>query len=147
MTRTNWLTRTTEERFWEKVKKTEGCWLWLGATTSKDIGNSYGRFYSGGKHVLAHRFSYTLLIGLIPEGLELDHLCRNTRCVRPDHLEPVTHQVNSIRGVFKNAKKTHCRNGHPYNQENTYVYPSGRERACKLCMRAASKRYEERGRK
>lgn len=97
---------TTEERFWGKVDKSGPvsqncpelgpCWNWTGNKTGPE---GYGRFYPGGKTgVLAHRFAYQLLTGTIPEGLVIDHLCRNRACVNPSHLEPVTHRVNTLRG-------------------------------------------------
>lgn len=86
--------RPLAKRFWEKVQKTEACWLW---TATCDV-HGYGRFAVGGTPVLAHRVGYELMHGAIPEGLELDHLCRNPSCVRPDHLQPVSHTTNMRRG-------------------------------------------------
>lgn len=87
-------TGTVTERFWPKVERVEdGCWLWTASLT----GDGYGRISLGGKFGpmgLAHRVAYELLVGPIPEGLELDHLCRVRRCVNPEHLEPVTHAEN-----------------------------------------------------
>ncbi len=128
--------KSTESRFWAKVHKTNTCWLWTGAI----IANSgYGQFRyarrSGGR-VLAHRYAYELLIGLIPEGLVIDHLCRNRACVRPSHLEAVTHRENILRGeglAAQNARKTHCTQRHPYSGDNLYVEPSGYRR-CRNCM-------------
>lgn len=87
---------TAEERFWKKVDKAgpNGCWVW---TASLDT-NGYGRFRAVNVHYGAHRFAYMLVVGSISEGLSLDHLCRNTACVNPDHLEPVTHDENMRRG-------------------------------------------------
>ena len=88
-----------EQRFWKYVDKTGDCWNWLGGS----YGAGYGGFYIGGgrenrKRAYAHRFAYEHHVGPIPEGLEIDHLCRNRRCVNPDHLEKaVTHQVNQLR--------------------------------------------------
>lgn len=87
--------RTVEERWWEKVAITEGCWLW---TASLD-GNGYGRFHDGERDTKAHRSGYEMLVGPVPDGLELDHLCRVRACVRPDHLEPVTHAENVRRAA------------------------------------------------
>lgn len=126
------------ERFWLKVEKTGTCWVWKSAPTSK----GYGSFWFNGKGIQAHRFSYELLVGPIPEDLTLDHLCRNRLCVRPDHLEPVTRGVNVLRGEgpgAQNARKTHCPYNHEYTPENTYVvnrHKTGRTyRICKECSR------------
>jgi hypothetical protein len=122
------------ERFWSKVDKTESCWNW---TASKNT-QGYGGFKLNGKVKKAHRVAYELTRGHIPDGLVLDHLCRNHSCVNPDHLEPVTHRENTIRGVVgemtrnRQLSKTHCRRGHEYTEENTYVSPKG-DRTCKSC--------------
>lgn len=92
--------KTLWERFWEKVDASGDCWVWVGAR--KD--NGYGHIFlekredGSSKTGLAHRVSWELLVGEIPEGLDLDHLCRNRACVKPDHLEPVTRSINLRRG-------------------------------------------------
>lgn len=83
-----------ESRFWAKVAVSDGCWLWTGATNER----GYGHIVRAGRFVQAHRAAYELAGGEIPEGLVLDHLCREPRCVRPSHLEPVTHRENLARG-------------------------------------------------
>ena len=88
----------TEERFWRKVNKTDRCWLWTGALTGKGYG-SFGQTPPGGS-VLAHRFAYIREFGAIPDGLVIDHLCRERRCVNPAHLEAVTNRENVVRGVL-----------------------------------------------
>lgn len=116
--------------FWERVNKTDSCWLWTGSRTKK-----YGSFSIGGRTHFAHRFSYTLKFQ-IPDGMELDHLCREPLCVRPSHLEPVTHKENVRRGSAPtaiNSRKTHCKNGHQFTPENTYQRRDGRE--CWACKR------------
>ncbi len=119
------------ERFWEKVNKTDGCWEWTAASV-----RGYGVFRLQGtrKNTPAHRFAYELVKGPIPVGLQLDHLCRNPSCVRPDHLEPVTQAENARRGV--RAMQTHCHNGHPYDEANTYRGQDNRgrwHRRCRAC--------------
>ena len=115
-----------------------GCWIWKGATTGK---SGYGAFYAG-QRITAHRFAYETFIGPVPEGLDVDHLCRNRLCVNPDHLEPVTRRENVVRGVSPNAAnaaKTHCIRGHPLTRENCYASKWPRNRECKECARLASK--------
>lgn len=131
-------------RFWAKVDRraAEECWPWLGMTR-----RGYGRFYvAKGALRSAHRISYELLVGPIPEGLELDHLCRNHSCVNPAHLEPVTHRENVLRGeglAAKCAVKTHCSKGHPYDEANTYIEPKGKKRHCRVCVAAATRRWSK----
>lgn len=127
-------TSTFEERFWSKVEKTETCWLWTAS-----LCDGYGQFsVSAGLPRRAHRVAYELLVGPIPEGLTLDHLCRVRNCVRPDHLEPVTQAENTRRASLG---KTHCRQGHPYDEANTYIRPSRGERECRICRRESMKRW------
>lgn len=124
---------SAEERFWSFVEKNPdtGCWEWTG---NKARGG-YARFRStGGPNVMAHRWSYEHYVGPIPEGLQIDHLCRVRNCVNPEHLEPVTCRENLLRGdtfQARNARKTHCKRGHPFDEANTYVMPTGRE--CRAC--------------
>lgn len=109
------------------------CWIWT-AVKTKD---GYGRFRCNGK-IVAHRFSYELHHGPVPEGLELDHLCRNHSCVNPAHLEPVTHKVNMQRGIGYWIRKTHCPEGHPYSGGNLYVTKDG-YRKCRTCIKRWNK--------
>ena len=98
----------------------------------------YGQFWDGTRLVRAHRFAYEQIVGPIPDGLQLDHLCRVRSCVNPAHLEPVTCQVNLLRGTgasARNAIKTHCPQGHAYGDFNTYIRPEGWRR-CRECHRA-----------
>src|SRR3990172_7805684 len=131
-----------ERRFWSKVKKTDTCWLWTGTKHFMKYMGHYGEFWAGydRRSVHAHRFAYELLVGQIPEGLQIDHLCRNTLCVNPEHLEAVTSRVNSIeRGQGPNAqyaRRTHCKNGHPFDEVNTWIRPDG-TRICRICKRQA----------
>ncbi|WP_415925441.1 HNH endonuclease [Streptomyces sp. ME19-01-6] len=101
----------------------------------------YGRFqYATRDQRLAYRVSYGLMVGEIPEALQLDHLCRNTGCVNPYHLEPVTAAVNKARAA---EAKTHCPSGHPYTEENTYRSPKG-ARVCRTCRSATQRADKDR---
>lgn len=120
-------------RFVEKVDFTTSCWLW----TAYRNENGYGRFWHEGHLRPAHRVSYELLVGSIDPGLVLDHLCRVRHCVNPGHLEPVTERENLVRGTGwagRHAAKTHCPQGHPYSEANTYT-GNGR-RKCRICQHA-----------
>ena len=111
----------------------ENCWEWVGAHTVL----GYGVVRRDNKNKSAHRLSYEAFVGPIPLGLELDHLCRNTKCINPAHLEPVTHQVNVLRGVGTpavHAAKTHCDRGHEFSEKNTKTGPKG-DRVCIECSR------------
>ena len=129
-----------EPRFWAKVDKDgpNGCWVW-----TAHLSGGYDRFHvaPGRAEALAHRFAWQLIRGVIPDGLELDHLCRNRACCNPDHLEPVTHRKNMVRSPIAvpgiHAAKTHCIHGHPFDAENTTVirWADGtfRQRRCRTC--------------
>lgn len=121
------------DKFWASVEKTSTCWLW----TKKLNPAGYGQFYAGviyqrgsaGK-TYAHRYAYELMVGPIPQGYDIDHLCRVRNCVRPDHLEAVTHRENMLRGdtiAARMAARTHCNHGH----ELDAVGPTGRY--CSTC--------------
>lgn len=125
---------TRLERFWARVDKSGDCWLWTGSRS----GNGYGRLWLNKHMIYAHRFAYELLVGPIPEGLQIDHLCRVRHCVNPAHLEPVTQGVNIRRGRNWQREKSHCPQGHPYDRENTHWYRS--MRYCRACDRARSAR-------
>lgn len=127
-----------EERFWQKVTPTGFCWIWTGTKS----GEGYGKFkpHSGRSSHWAHRYAYELLVGAIPEGMHLDHLCRNRACVNPDHIEPVSMAENIRRGFSpsaRNGRKTHCKRGHEFTPENTWVVYRGswEERRCRACQR------------
>lgn len=134
-------------RFARKVVVGEGrCWLWQ---AGKDR-DGYGVFHSSEaqKSVAAHRRAYELFRGPIPEGLQIDHLCRTRACVNPAHLEPVTVRENSLRSeafVAVNARKTHCNQGHPLTGANLRVNPRG-ARVCKRCEADAQARCQARKR-
>ena len=128
-----------------------GCWLWLGQC---DRGG-YARIHTRKGMESAHRVSYETFVGPIPTGLDLDHLCRVRCCINPAHLEPVTQQVNSIRGLAPTvsvaaaaAKKnamTHCKHGHEYTPENLRIYEKGdrRFRYCATCLKIHNTRKNE----
>ncbi len=144
--------RPWRDRFWEKVSLPDSadpelCWLWVGAITT-----GYGVIGVDGRKQYAHRLSYRDAKGEIPPGLEIDHLCRNTSCVRPAHLEAVTHRENVSRGKGPGAehgRRTHCSRGHLLGGDNI-VSPSDVRgfRNCKACVakrsRDYSKKYPER---
>lgn len=118
-----------------------GCWEWTGATNHDGYGVIAPQRQRK-KQVKVHRVFYTAYNGPIPDGLELDHLCRNPRCVSPAHCEPVTHAENMRRGNRVGPQKTHCPQGHPYSPDNTRVEigPKGqRRRHCITCHRNSAK--------
>lgn len=122
-------------RLMSHTDRGDGCWEWTG---SKDH-NGYGQVKLNG-YFLAHRAVYSFLRGPIPTGLTLDHLCRNTSCVNPDHLQPVTLRVNSLRGTSfaaRRARATHCEKGHAWDAANTAIQRGryGPYRRCRTCRR------------
>jgi hypothetical protein len=126
------------ELFWSKVAFTDCCWNWTASTVS-----GYGQFGTGRpkRNHLAHRLAYMALVGPIPAGMELDHLCYRPICVNPAHLEPVTGEENIRRmlerGVSwcaRQAQKTHCEHGHEFTPENTRITKKG-HRWCRACNR------------
>jgi hypothetical protein len=140
-------TRPLEDRLWEKVEKTESCWNWTGAISN----NGYGKIGTGGRDGMdeyVHRITYRWAKGPIPEGMEIDHLCRNRRCCNPDHLEAVPPRVNSLRGEAPNVvlyREQRCIHGHDLTPENTYyINEKGRGRVarCRTCRQAASSRWK-----
>ena len=133
--------RPAIDRFWRFVDASDvgGCWLWVGGRQAR---GRYGAFsLDGGKHqIAAHRFAFETANGPIPVGHQIDHLCRNTLCVRPDHLEAVTAAENGRRSTrsLHETSKTHCPQGHPYDEENTRYAPKG-SRICRTCVNARAK--------
>jgi len=141
---------TPEERFWAKVEKgkIEECWLWLGSR----LPFGYGSFGKGrNKTILAHRMSYVLTHGVIPEGLEISHTCDNPPCVNPRHLVAETHSENLARSSItqskRNAAKTHCKHGHLFDDSNTIRRPDKpNSRGCRACGRLAAAKYQSKKR-
>ena len=117
------------------------CWVW----DKGKLSAGYGTTRIEGVTKLVHRIAYEYIIGAIPNGLELDHLCRNHACYNPEHLEAVTHIENMRRG--KHARKTHCPNGHPYSGDNLYIGKQTKggtvARVCKTCRRESCKAWRK----
>lgn len=134
--------RTPIQRFEElyEPEPNSGCWLWLG-----HLQRGYARFRANGRKHVAHRWSWEHVNGPVPEGLQLDHLCRRRACVNPSHLEPVTARENNLRGASvtaANARQTHCRRGHAFTADNTYTFRNSR--VCRECRREYMRAYVRR---
>lgn len=129
--RAAWVSRRARAPgFWDRVQKTATCWLWPISE------GHYGEISVHGKRVGAHRYAYESVHGPIPDGLDMDHLCRNPRCVNPDHLEPVTPRENTLRGISpiaRNARAEFCIRGHHFATDAT-VDAKGHRR-CRPCHR------------
>ena len=130
------------ERFLSKIEVGD-CWRWTGSINGGKNGG-YGNFRVGGKVVKAHRYAWERLVGPIPEGMITDHLCLNRACVNPDHIEIVTRGENTRRSwvvpAAKNARKTHCQNGHILSDENLRM--EGKSRRCVPCYRKYQREYQ-----
>lgn len=126
-------------RFNEKFipEPNSGCWIWLASTNQ-----GYGVIKVGGRYKPAHRVSFLIAGGSIPEGLVLDHKCRNTACVNPAHLEPTTIGENIRRGDNHYRSATNCKRGHQFTPENTLLLATG-SRACRACARLRMKSFKE----
>lgn len=131
-----------KEKILKYTEQLNGCWLWTRSLNSQ----GYGKICVGNSETkLVHRVAYEIFKGPIGNGMELDHLCRNPRCCNPDHLEPVSHRENMLRGKTvgaANAIKTHCKNGHELNEANAYRF--GVKRLCRICRAAAEQRRRDR---
>lgn len=118
---------------WDRILVVNNCWEWQGCITS----GGYAKF----KRDYLHRLMYELFFGNIPEGLEIDHLCRNRRCVNPIHLQAVTRRVNVLRGISlsaQQARRTHCIRGHPLFGLNLAKGAKGK-RQCRICRNVSSR--------
>lgn len=142
--------RSIEERLYSKIhfpSDEDGCWEWVGA---KDL-TGYGRIKVNRKVEMAHRVSYSVFVGEIPEGHDIDHECCNPPCVRPDHLQPATRSENTRRGYGPNIaaayqrSKDKCPAGHAYSEDNTYTDKNGYRR-CNTCHRMNQRKYDARAR-
>lgn len=135
---------TPEDRFWTQTTPAGECLIWTGTVCS----NGYGAIMIDKRKRSAHRYAYELLVGPIPPGLTIDHLCRNPTCVAPTHLEPVTMAENIRRGRSPSAKnliKTHCKRDHPLSGDNLYLRRGG-GRTCVQCELDAHRVRYRRGR-
>lgn len=133
---------TAEERFWTKVRKTSGCWLW----TAGKRGGGYGSFYLDGRNRAAHRVSYEWANGPIPADLVVDHVCRTPACVRPDHLRAVTQRDNLLNGptiIAAELARDECRQGHALMGDNLLITKQG-WRECLTCTKERWRRAEAR---
>lgn len=131
------------QRFWRRVNKTDSCWLWTGTLST----NGYGFASFNKRAVAAHRVAYTALVGPIPNGLDLDHLCRVRACVNPAHLEPVTRAENlrrsELTGPGKNIRKTHCNRGHDLSDALISTNRRGvAKRYCRICRQQRERAYK-----
>jgi hypothetical protein len=129
-------TNSNSTRLFSKVSVNEECWEYTGYLDP----DGYGRFHYNGKCHGAHRVAYVLAYGSIPPGLAVDHLCGNRACIRYEHLEAVTTAENNHRAA---ERRTHCKNGHEWSQENTYWHKPGK-RNCRRCNAEAVRRYSAR---
>jgi len=135
----DWYNQKTMQRMTNKIKISKtGCWVWQASLNHK----GYGQVGYKDTMVRTHRLMYQLLIGVIPKGLQIDHLCRNRACCNPEHLEPVTPLENTKRSPIHDRNKTHCKWGHGFTPENTMIYKKTGQRACRICQRRRTKAYD-----
>lgn len=131
-----------------RMINTDDCWLFAGYKNSLGYGQIFTYVGRESSYQYAHRVSYENLVGDIPEGLVIDHLCRVRHCINPDHLEAVTARVNTLRGegVLVNTRKTHCPRGHEYTQENVQKFGSNNGRRCRQCALERHREYKKNNR-
>jgi HNH endonuclease len=137
--------RPLHVRFWSRVHPIGNCWIWMGGKNDK----GYGQIVDKHVRYYVHRLSHEWFRGPIPDGHEIDHLCRNPACVRPSHLEAVTRRENQRRGfgfAGIKARKTACVHGHAFTAENTYIRPDDGNRQCRECKRKRDRAYKLRTR-
>jgi hypothetical protein len=130
------------ERFWSKVDKTEECWNWSGCL----LESGYGQFSVKGKIVYAHRFSLEINGVRLIDGMVCDHICRNRKCVNPNHIRQITSRENVLIGEgpsANNSRKSLCKRGHPLSGDNLYLRKRGVavERICRSCDREKKRKW------
>lgn len=128
-----------DARFWRHVRRTEGCWFWQGSQN----GRGYGKLGRQGKMYLAHRVAFFSEYGWCPR--ELDHICNERSCVRPNHLQPTSHRLNVLRSAGISAlaaRVTHCPRGHPYTGGNVKYERDG-SRKCRTCANAVARAWRQ----
>ena len=139
------LTLKNLKNFFNKIEETKTCWIWKAYKDKDGYGKLtvYSKERKGPYQLSAHRISYELFVGSIPQGLQIDHLCRNTSCVNPNHLELVTINENLLRSPITlatiNTNKTSCPKGHPYSHKNINGH-----KVCKICHEVALRKYYQR---
>jgi hypothetical protein len=139
-------------RFWTRVRKpadsdADGCWLWTGGKVGSGMPDGYGVFKVRGKTVMVHRFAYELLVGPIPDGQELHHVCENTLCVRPgpEHVQSLTvpeHRRTGEGFAAREARQTHCKHGHPLEGDNLFLRDG--KRVCRTCRQEICRKWRQR---
>lgn len=133
------------DRLNSRIDRTDSCWIWSGKVDKTGYGSFGMRVEKASRTRTAHKIVYETLVGEVPEGMQLDHLCKVPLCVNPEHLEIVTPRENTLRsdGIAAiNARKTHCVHGHEFSVTNTYTHPKRGSRHCRKCMSAASMKYQ-----
>lgn len=131
--------KTLKQRFLAKIKKENGCWVWTASKVKTKL--SYGQIWDGERLQLSHRVSYQIYKGKIPKGMTIDHMCRNTLCVNPEHLRVLSLRDNILAGdgpTAKNYRKKFCVHGHPLKPGNFKKTKYGR--ICRTCSNAQNRK-------